>query len=181
MQIRPHSDSGVRSSVAALLKGDTKEDGNRMVGWQLVERQLDAAPPDGLTNGRRNQCIELVPKFGERRVGVKLRIPRRQAVQKSLDVRRIYPAILQNTEDPDGVPESGPACGMCPPPRQSPEHQPVTDAVSQTPARQAQVQPERIPRQPDGANPPLRCPADQNREHGRMQVEMKVAVDVVEG
>ena len=82
----------------------------------LVANELDAKLFNALPNARANQSIELILKFVEGRMGVKLGIAGGQMQKQIGDVGLIHARVLQQAKDsarvaPAESPENGPDPG----------------------------------------------------------------------
>src|SRR6185295_17855997 len=146
----------------------------------LVADQSNAVLLNQRFDSRTDQNIKFVLKFVERRMRVKLRIACGQSGNEFRHVVLVHAGVLQQAEDGGSVfdPVSG---GEKPRSRRQPgEDERVNRAIKKMPRRQAQVQPEAITRQPEMRDPPVPRVFHQDREDGRVQMKMQVAVDVVE-
>src|SRR2546423_10108782 len=113
-------------------------------------------------------------------MGVKLRIARRQLRDEPSDIVLIHTRVLQQAEDSARVFDveltEDPARFRS----EQAEKQRVAGAIAESAGGQPQVQPEKIARQPEMGDGPLASAAHQNREHCRVHVKVKVAVDMVQ-
>lgn len=120
-------------------------------------------------------------RFVERGVGVKLRIARGELREQPGEVGFVHARILQQAKDGLRVPDAPPGEGGPGARGERMKDGGVEDARGEMAGGQAQVQPERIEGQAQALEAELARISHQEAEHGRMQVQVQMAVDVVEG
>ena len=125
--------------------------------------------------------VELIFKFIERWMGVKLRISRGQMRQQAADVGFVHARILQQAKDGFGVPDARPGQGGAGPRAKAMERWHVAAAVGPVAGGQrAGSGAERIEGQAQAFDSQLGRRRHEDAEDRRVQVQVQMAVDVVE-
>src|ERR1051326_8343961 len=146
----------------------------------LVTNQVHVVFLHQRTHSRADERVKFVPKFIERRMGVKLGIAGRQPRDQPGDVWLVHPTVLQQTKDSGGVPDSQRPQNGAGARREQPEDQRVSGSIQKTPGRQPPVQPEAVASETEMRDTPIPGAPHQYSEYDRVQMKVEMAVDVVE-
>src|SRR5260221_5577115 len=146
----------------------------------LVANQLDAELLDQFLHTRTDQGVEFMPKLVQRRMGVKLGIAVRRIEQHIQTIFLVHERILQQAERDLRVLDAAPAERFAGTAGKPFLDRRVRNAVKPASSSHAPAACETITREPQVTGAERVCILQQDFKNNGMQVQVQMAVDVVE-
>src|SRR5262245_34154781 len=146
----------------------------------LVTNQFNTKLADQSVDLRTDERIKLMPKLLERRMRVKLRIASRQNAEQFQHVRFVHARVFQQTKNALSVADVfAPKACLCEPAKGK-KNDRVRRTIQPAASGEERVHPKRLASQAHVADAEFVCVLYQQLEHGRMQMQVQVAIDVIE-
>ena len=146
----------------------------------LVTNEADVFRFQERPDARADERVELRLEFIERRVRVDFRSARRQTRNQFQKEFLVDATVLQQAKNIFRVPDAQRIQVRARVAAEEQIDERVAATIKPVATREPGVQPEWIFREPEMSDAPAGCVPAQDAKHGRMQVHVQVAVDVVE-